>query len=531
MHQRGELGEAERLYRKALAADAGLAAAWFNLGLLLLGQGTSAQASESLRKACELDSSQASWQMALAQALREADRFVEAQRVLESVIRLEPGSASAHELLGVCLLAAGEPQAALEAGRRSVALAPESVSAASNVLLALNYVPHASAAEIFSEHLAWGKRYEGRASSRHENARVPDRRLRIGYVSPDFRWHPVSYFLEPVLDKRDRSALEVFAYSDTTREDDMTARLKGLVDGWRAVEALSDEALAEQVRSDGIDILVDLAGHTAGGRRMPLFAMKPAPVQASWIGYLNTTGLSAMDYRITDWQACPEGWERFHTEALVRLPNSQWCAPEVGRPVQRRHSRPLAFGALHNFSKVSGAVISLWSRVLVEVPGSRLVLLAPGIEEFQDRVSAAFAAKGVQAGRIEFQGRLPFDRYLALHEEIDVNLDAFPYTGGTTTCHSLWMGVPVVTLAGETVASRGGASALATVGLGELVARSEDEYVAIAARLASDRAQLERLRSSLRARVASSPLSDAARFTRDLEAAYRTMWRRWCASA
>jgi predicted O-linked N-acetylglucosamine transferase (SPINDLY family) len=236
-----------------------------------------------------------------------------------------------------------------------------------------------------------------------------------------------------------------------------------------------------------------------------------------------------MDYRITDWHACPAGWERYHTERLVRLPNSQWCATRVGTNDGRDAAEHVVtFGALHNFSKVSPRVVALWGRLLREAPRARLILLAPGMAQLRQHVAAQFAGHGVDASRIEFRDRVPFEEYLALHGRIDVNLDAFPYSGGTTTCHSLWMGVPVVTLAGQTVVSRGGASALCAAGLRGLVAATEDQYVEIAAGLATDAPRLARLRSGLRDRVASSPLADAARFTRDLEAAYRAMWEDWC---
>lgn len=505
---------------------------WFNLGILLLEGGRAAEALDPLERAVALEASVPEWLLALGRAQALLDRHVAARETLERAIALVPDLAPAHEQLGLSLLASGEPAQAVAAHRRAYELDPASQSAASNYLLALNYVPGMGVAAIFAEHRRWGAAFDGQAAKAHLNSRDPARRLRIGYVSPDMKRHPVAYFLEPVLAHRDRSSFEVVAYSDTAREDEVSARLRGAVDHWRPVDALDNDALAAQIAADRIDLLVDLAGHTAGGRRLPVFARKPAPVQAGWLGYLNTTGLSAIDYRITDAHACPEGWERFHSENVFRLPHSQWCAAEVGRPrTAERSGARIVFGALHNFAKVSGEVIAAWAGVLRGAPGSRLLLLVPGADQLRASVSAKFAAAGIDPSRIDFSGRLSFDRYLSLHESIDVNLDAFPYTGGTTTCHSLWMGVPVVTLAGDTPASRGGASALRAVGLDELVADSVEQYVEIAAGLAREPVRLAALRAGLRSRVAASPLADTRAFTRDLEAAYRQMWRRWCGAA
>ncbi len=531
LHQRGDADRAEELYRRALALDPGLPMPWFNLGILLLDAGRPADALQPLARAAELEPAAPEWLLALARAQSLVDRPVDACRTLERALALAPDFAQLHDQLGLCLLAMGEAHAAVAAHRKAWQLDEASQTAASNYLLAQNYDPDVSAQEIFAAHRRWGDRYDGLQAGAHANSRDAARRLRVAYVSPDLKRHPVAYFLEPVLVHRDRAAFEVIVYSDTVPEDDMSALLLGRVDAWKRTAELDNASLGEQIRRDGIDVLVDLAGHTAGGRRMPLFAAKPAPVQASWLGYLNTTGLKAMDYRITDVEACPAGWERFHTESIVRLPHSQWCALDVRKAeAPGRASAGMVFGALHNFAKVSGQVIGAWARVLKSAPGSRLLMLVPGAEQLQGRVAAQFAEGGVDPARIKFEGRLSFDRFLALHEAIDVNLDAFPYAGGTTTCHSLWMGVPVVTLAGQTPASRGGASLLRAVGLDELVAASVDEYVEIAARLAAEPGRLAALRAGLPGRMAGSPLADGHGFTRALEAAYREMWRAWCRS-
>jgi predicted SAM-dependent methyltransferase len=283
----------------------------------------------------------------------------------------------------------------------------------------------------------------------------------------------------------------------------------------------------------GVDILLDLAGHSAGGRRMRLLARKPAPVQVSWLGYLNTTGLESVDYRITDRNACPEGMERYHSERLVRLPHCQWCfgplfdspAPQVAPP-PAAGGGAITFGSFHNLAKLTPPVVALWARLLREVPGSRLFVVARGAPQLADSLREKFRTAGVEPGRIECEGHVPIGTYLSLHGRVDINLDAFPYCGGTTTLHSLWMGVPVVTLAGRNVVSRGGASILGALGLTELVAGSEDEYLRIAGTLARDPERLSRWRRELRGMLERSPLMDARRFTRDLEAAYLEIWTR-----
>ena len=363
-----------------------------------------------------------------------------------------------------CLANIGEAEAAIPAFRRALALDPARQSVSSNLLFALNYLSSVEPEAVFQEHRAWAERCSGSLSvAAHANRADPDRRLRLAYVSPDFRQNAVYFFIDPVLHHRDRSRFEVICYSDVEAEDALTTRLRGMADGWHATAWLSNEAFAERIRADAIDILVDLAGHTAGGARMPLFARKPAPVQVTWLGYLNTTGLRTMDYRLADWHACPADMDRYHSERVVRLPDSQWCyapvpgAPEVG-PLPALAAGSITFGSFANLPKVTPEVIALWSRVLQEVPGARMVIVGRGMGQLSERFAARFARCGVEASRIEFREFMPMQEYLSFHNRIDINLDTFPFTGGTTSLHSLWMGVPIVSLAGRHVPSRGGAS-------------------------------------------------------------------------
>lgn len=534
LQRRGSRDEAARHYRAALEAEPALANAWFNLGTLHIGDQQRSAAIEHFTHAISLDPGQARWHVALGAALLGACRPRDALASIEAALRLEPSMASAHEDLAACQLNMGEQDLAVAGFRRAIELDPALRKAHSGLLFALNCSSAWEPEDIFREHLAWARRFAaGMAAPAHGNAPDPERRLKVAYVSPDFRDHAVAYFIEPVLTWHDRSRFEVTCYSDVENEDAVSLRLARLAGGWTRTTALDDRQFAERVCADRIDILVDLTGHSAGGPRMLLFARKPAPVQATWLGYLNTTGLEAMDYRITDRHACPAGMERWHTEQLVRMPHSQWCfapardAPQIVAPPLRSEGA-VTFGSFHQLAKLTPRVIALWGRLLEKLPGSRLLMVAPGMEQAAERIAGSFRSRGVKPDRIEFRDRVSIDEYLSLHNRIDINLDAFPYTGGTSTCHSLWMGVPVVTLAGQSVISRGGASVLHAVGLPELITDSEEEYLETAIRLAADPERLARLRSDLRPRVAQSPLMAAEPFTRSLENAYRAMWQNWC---
>jgi protein O-GlcNAc transferase len=534
LQSRGAFDDAVRCYRSALESDPALAQVWYNLGVLSGALKQGAAAIEQLRRATQLEPGRAEWQAALGSAYEAEGRPVEALACIQSAIRLDADFAPAHESLGILLANAGEAEAAIPAFRRALALDPARQSISSNLLFALNYISSVEPETVFQEHRAWAERCSGSLPvAAHANRADPDRRLRLAYVSPDFRQNAVFFFIDPVLQHRDRSRFEVICYSDVEAEDALTTRLLGMADGWHSTAWLSNEAFAERIRADAIDILVDLAGHTAGGVRMPMYARKPAPVQVTWLGYLNTTGLRTMDYRLADWHACPAEMDRYHSERVVRLPDSQWCyapvpgGPEVG-PLPALETGSITFGSFANLPKVTAEVIALWSRVLQEVPRSRMVIVGRGMGQLSERFAERFARCGVEASRIEFREFMAMKEYLSFHNRVDINLDTFPFTGGTTSLHSLWMGVPIVSLAGRHVPSRGGASILSVLGMEELIAATPDQYVAIAASLARDLHQLGHLRRGLRARLEASPLCDGIRFARNIEAAYRKMWRAWC---
>ena len=535
LQQAGKEDEAARFYREALEADEGVAQAWFNLGILLLEGKQAIAAVEHLRRALALDATPAAWHSMLGLALQAGDRPLEAADSFRAALRIDPRLAAAHLELGTCLMKAGEVDAALDAFRQALELDPALQQAWSHSLFALNFSPKETPERIFAEHVAWGRRLGTIArAGNHGNEPGPERRLRLAYMSPDLADPSVACLLEPVIAAHDASAFEVVCYSDAEADSQTTWRLRRLCAVWHATAQLSNEQLAARILEDRIDLLVDLAGHSAGGKRMPLFAQQPAPIQISWLRYPCTTGLEAFDYRITDRQISPDGAERLYTERLVRAPECQWCfAPQLdaavaeASPAERQGF--VTFGSLHALPKLSPPVIATWSKVLHRVPGSRLLIAARAGRSLAGRLAGRFREEGVDPDRLEILDAPA--SYPSLHARIDISLDTWPYAGVAATFNSLWMGVPVVTLRGESPASRSGASILGALGLDALVAGDESEYAEIAVALAGDARRRSALRRELRARLERSPLMDSKRFARELEKSYRGMWRTWCARA
>jgi protein O-GlcNAc transferase len=532
LSERGGVAEAEIWYRRALELRPDHVPALVGLGAMLQETGRSAEAACCYRRALALDASSVQLYNNLGNVEMEAGALDEAEQYFRRALSIDPTYAIAHANLGNALKELGRLDEAAASYRRALAYKPDLLSARSNMLLALDSAEGLSPAQIYAEHREFA-RYCPPPARNHANSRDPERRLRIGYVSGDLRDHPVAQFLEPVLARHDPAELQVFCYSNNARADAVTQRLKARVAAWHDIFGLSDAEVFRQIGADGIDILVDLSGHT-GFNRLSVFARKPAPVQVSWLGYLNTTGLDAVDYRLVDGYTAPPGLlEAYHSERLVRLPDSQWCyappaeAPAVSPP-PLVESGYVTFASFANLAKVGDGMVNLWSRLLERVPRSRLMLVRKGADVAAADYGARFAERGISPERVAFMASRPFGEYLALHGAVDVVLDTYPYSGGTTTCHALWMGVPVVTLAGATAPSRSGASLLGVTGLGALVASSPERYIDIAAGLAGDVPRLAELRAGMRARVLASPLVDAERFARNLEAAYRGMWRDWC---
>jgi predicted O-linked N-acetylglucosamine transferase (SPINDLY family) len=374
-----------------------------------------------------------------------------------------------------------------------------------------------------------------RSFGHYDNSASVDRPLRIGYVSGDFRNHAVAWFMTPVLEQHDRQKFHVYCYSNFHKVDSTTTMLQHYATGWRQIENTSDRSAADLVRKDGIDILIDLSGHTRGGR-LGLFAYKPAPVQMTYLGYLNTTGMPTIDYRITDALGDPFGQsERYHVEKLLRLPDCMWCyAPHQRMPdvsaLPAGTGGHITFGSFNNSMKLNPELIELWARVLGAAPSARLIIAGVPSGKMRERIHEEFAMKRVDPGRVELLGRLPMHGFWRLYHRVDVALDSFPCNGGTTTFDSLWMGVPVVSQCGDRFASRAGFSILSNAGLNDLVAFSDEEYVAIAASWARDLDRLRAVRAGMRDRLRASPLLDSARFTRNLEHLYRQAWHEWCRS-
>jgi predicted O-linked N-acetylglucosamine transferase (SPINDLY family) len=536
LRRQGRIEEAEAAFRQVLGLQPGHVKGLNNLGLTLAARQRFEEAVAALQQALRIKPDYAMAHGNLGFVRSVQGKPDEALASFQQALRLKPDSADTLNNLGNLLREQGDLDGAIDCLRKAVALTPHWAAVHSNLLLTLNYHPGYDAAAVFAEHLRWGKQHAERHAALIRPYRVdatPDRRLRVGYVSADFRTHPVASFIEPVLASHDRERFEVFCYSNVGQPDAVTERMRAHTHGWRPITGLSDDQAADLVRADAIDLLVDLSGHTAGNRLL-LFARKPAPVQFTCFGYPNTTGLSTVDYRITDADADPPGrTEAYATEELLRLPEMAWCyqppdaAPDVGPP-PAGNTGPVTFGSLNNLAKVTAEVIALWARVLQTVPDSRLLLLTNGGSRGEQRVYGAFARHGVGRERVQLAERTSRDGYFKLYQRIDVALDPAPYNGGVTTCDALWMGVPVVALAGNTYVARQGFCLLNKVGLPDLAVETPDAYVAVAAGLANDRPRLHTLRAGLRSRMGQSVVVDARRYTRSLEEAYRRAWAQWC---
>ena len=495
LQDRGDLAGAARELEAVLRSRPDWIEALYNYGTTLMKLGREAQSEEALR-----------------QVIERAPRFILTYRMLGSLLHRQGRIA---EMLKLC-------RAALEAG-------DESFELASFELFLLNFSVEIDDEALFARHRSFGVRLEAAhpLRFRHGSSKEPERRLRLGYVSGELNSHPVGLFLLPVLERRDASQFEVCCYSTSTKIDAFTQKLRAAADGWRDVSALSEAQLAESLHADGIDILVDLSGHS-GISRLGTFAQRPAPVQAAWLGYLNTTGLSRIDYRITDRHTDPPGLtERLHSERLVRLPHSQWCyRPLID--VQHAAAAPcmrngyVTFGSFNQVAKISRRTLELWAALLRRLPDARLLIAGVTPGPWADQLTRNFES------RVSLVPFVPLREYFACFDSVDIALDTTPYGGGTTTCDALWMGVPMLTAAGTRPTSRSAASILTTVGLTGWIAPSAEEYVSRAVEFSNHPHMLNQLHASLRERMRASPLMDEERFTRDLELVYRGMWREWC---
>jgi protein O-GlcNAc transferase len=512
---------------------------WRNLARLCLTALNLEWLERAARHLLERDPDDAEAKVHLANALYRKDAFGAVRALLQTVPAEGVVGANARNLLGVTLARQGQIEAGLEALEQVPALAPDAAELQMNRLLHLNYDPDRSPAQLKLEHLAWGERFARPLYAQPlgcPQERDPDRRLRVGYLSPDLRRHSVAYFVAPLLLTHDRHEVEAICYASVPRPDAFSDELRAMADGWVEVHQLDDADLAARIRADRIDILVELAGHTRGSRLLAC-AHRAAPVQIGYIGYPNTTGVAAIDYRITDHIADPDGFDEHYCETLIRLPRCFLAyavprhAPEIGPPPVQRNGH-VTFGSFNNLAKVNRRVIGLWAEILHQVEGACLVLKSAGTgdPETKATLEAAFAAQGVAPERLRIlPPEADAQSHLGLYNEIDIALDPFPYNGTTTTCEALWMGVPVITLTGDRHAGRVGASLLSAVGFTAGIAATAADYVLTARLLASQPELLATARRHLRADLARSPLRDHPGHARAIEEAYRAVWQIWCA--
>jgi protein O-GlcNAc transferase len=534
LRRAGNFEEAIEHYQHAIDPACEYAAeALNNMGTALRPLGRPAEAVECFRRAVKLRAPYFEAHINLADALEEAGRLEEASRMYQSILSFKPDSAIAYSGAAGAMQDQGRPERATAAYRKALALAPQNAVMHSNLLLNLHYDPSPSPQELLEAHKDWSSRHappSGSGIRTHANPRDPFRPLRIGFVSPDFRCHPTGFFLAPVLASRRRNGFQFLCYSDVAVPDAMTERLAEGADLWRSTWPLEDQALAELIHEDGIDILVDLAGHTRG-HRLLVFARKPAPIQVTWAGYPDTTGLPQMDYLISDCRQTPETSDPWFVEKILRMPDGyvSYMAPDYAPPVSGPPaviSGHVTFGCCNRLAKVNADVVRLWARLLRECSGSRLLLRSHGLgdEAVARRYRKMFRGEGVEASRLDLLDSCPHRELLAGYGSIDIALDPFPYSGGLTTCEALWMGVPVVTLAGERLASRHSAGHLGNVGLTEFIATDPEQYLSVARDLAQDVDRLAALRAGLRERVALSPLGNGEAFTASLLARFRDVW-------
>ena len=557
LHGLGRPRDAADCYRRALALRPGHVDAWINLGNMQREIGDFAEAAAAYEAALATDPSSVVAMNNAGCLLRVRGRFDEAEDMFRRALRLDPRHAALHDNLGSVLKDVGDLEAAIACFRQSLALDPHNPATHSNLAYALSF--HAEHPQpILEECLRWNQRFAASAdfaeaadhapsanrietsgataaaepsTALDRNVRFagggsPARRLKIGYVSADFREHCQSLFTIPLLSQHDHDKFEIYCYSSVERPDGQTQRIAGLADVWRDVRTFDDASLAAAIREDGIDILVDLTMHMAKGRPLT-FARKPAPIQVAWLAYPGTTGLGAMDYRISDPRLDPDGFERHYSERTVRLPDSFWCydpltpEPQINAlpALQRGY---LTLGCLNNPCKLTEATLRLWGAVMRAIPTSRLVLLAPPGRHGL-RLRQRLAAHGISGERATFVPYRARAEYLRSYHDIDLGLDTFPYNGHTTSLDSLWMGVPTISRVGATCVGRGGLSQLYQLGLEPLAAHSDQGFVYAAVALGQNLPLLARLRQELRPRLERSPLMDAPRFARHMEALYRRL--------
>ncbi len=511
-------------YRRALLADPGNATACNNLALALAQAGQREEARQVAQQALRLDPRSINSLYLLATLAYEQGELDQACAHAQRAVEIDPGFTAGWSFLGNGLREQGKAALSVAAYRK--ALDPSDAGSYSNLLMALQAEGSLTQAELFAEHKRYAQHFEPIQASARPIGPAPAR-LKIGYVSADFRRHAVAHFMIPVLEHHDKASFDVHCYYNHDSGDELTQRFAELADHFIPCAAMSDDELEARVRADGIDVLVDLSGHTAGNR-LPLFARKPAPVQVTWLGYVDTTGLAAMDYRLSNGDADPPGNDAFYSERLYRLPGLWWAFRPVPNlpqviPLPAEGNGHVTFCSTNQVAKITPAMIAAWAAILRQVADSRLAIMGIPGKETEAHLAGQFAAHGIARERLIFHRFATLDAFRATVAAADIALDTFPYNGGTTTCETLWMGLPCVTLKGKSFVSRMGYALQKEIGLPELAAESTDDYVAIAVALGQDQPRLKQMRMAMRKKLQASSLDDEAGFTRRLEAAYREM--------
>jgi predicted O-linked N-acetylglucosamine transferase (SPINDLY family) len=503
----GDLVRAGELYRRAVRIDPHLATAWHGLGVEAARQGRDAEAN-----AC----------------------FLRGVAGADFTLRALPGNHHSLVVRAACYYALSLPLEAAESARRALDIAPEP-NLHRALLCMMNFLPDTTPESKYAEACRWDSLYAAPLAPgirRHANLPAPERRIRLGYLSPDLYTHTLIRFLQPVFEHHDRSRFEVFAYSVGAKVDESTERARAAVEHFVPFDG-SGRDLAERIRADGIDILVELAGNSMPWEFLQTLALKPAPIQVSWVGLPGTTGLSTMDYFLGDAQMPRPGTEHLFRETVYRLPRAACCYRFMDIPVapspclQRGY---ITFGCFNQPMKITREVVRLWSAILRAVPRSCLLLKYKGMESevFQDRFQSWIAKEGVARDRLRFAGYSPLAEYLAAYGGIDIALDPFPYNGGSTSLDAVYMGVPLVTLTGRLAVQCGGASLLRTIGLSDMVAETPERYLETAVSMAGMVPKMPDIRRDMRQALLSSPFLDEAGAVRDVEDAFRNMWRAWC---
>jgi len=526
----GDTENAERIFAKNVELNAKDPEAYYNLGVFYSHCGRAEEAFSMYKKGYEIDPSYLYGAEALSRMMRTAGWFKQAEKVARDILKYHPNNVSAYKELGAILVSSGQAFDGVEIYQSGIKVDPNDLFVRTQMLMGMNYCTEYSQEDIYRESLEWGRAATpGKLACRLQSASCSGRKIRIGYVSGDFRRHSVSYFIEPVLFNHNRDEFEIYLYSYTAALDHVSDRIKGMVDHWRdMVRVPTDVECAQIIADDEIDILVDLGGHTYDG--VKALAHKCAPIQATYLGYPNTTGLQNVDYRLTDSYADPDEQDAFYSEKLVRLPSGflSFAPPEDVPDVAASpcvKNGYITFGSFNNYAKVNSECIDMWSKILQRVDGSKLFIKSKlfNEKEFCKVILDTFRSKGISSDRIMLCGHIQsLAGHLDAYRHVDIALDTYPYNGTTTTCEAVWMGVPVVSMYGEDHRSRVGLSILSQMGLSSFAAPTAREYMKQAIKLASDHEQLAVLRGSLRGVLAASSVCGAVTTTREIEAVYKS---------